>query len=102
MKDTKFPAFDKTKLPDPNGIPFEGIEGAEIPGRKEVAKKINGFIAEAKRSKAIEIQLITAAWGEGKTDAYGRYIKNHSERNRLLSMPNELGRGITELKFMKI
>lgn len=77
--DTKFPAFDKTKLPDPNGIPFEGIEGAEIPGRKDVAKKINEFIVEAKRSKAIEVQLITAAWGEGKTDAYGRYIAKHSD-----------------------
>lgn len=68
------PVFDFSNLPDPKGIPFEGIKDAKIPGRESVAHLIDDFITKSKNNKTIQVCLIKAEWGEGKTDAYDRYI----------------------------
>lgn len=68
------PSFKLSKLPDPIGIPFEGIKDAEIPGRRKVANLIDDFITKSENGKTIQVCLIRAEWGEGKTDAYDRYI----------------------------
>ena len=68
------PYFDPRNLPNPMGIPFIGFEKAKIPGRESVAKLIDEFIKKTKNGKSIEVCLIRAEWGEGKTDAYSRYI----------------------------
>jgi hypothetical protein len=68
------PKFDLTDLPDPKGIPFQGIKEAKIPGRESVLYSINDFIKKSKNDSNVQVCLIKAEWGEGKTDAYDRYI----------------------------
>ncbi len=68
------PVFDLRNLPDPKGVPFQGVKNAKIPGRESVANLIDGFIEKTRNDKNIQICLIKAEWGEGKTDAFDRYI----------------------------
>src|SRR5207244_961660 len=68
------PAFKLSNLPDPKGVPFQGVKDAKIPGRDTVARLIDDFIKKSKNDKTIQVCLIKAEWGEGKTDAYDRYI----------------------------
>jgi hypothetical protein len=72
----KFPVkkFDSSRLPQPTGIPFAEILGIKIPSRDTVARVLSEFIKKSKMSKNAIISLIKAEWGEGKTDAYDRYI----------------------------
>ena len=70
--------FDPTKLPEPAGVsssqPFDEILGIKIPSRDIVADKLAEFIEKTKQSKSALISVIKAEWGEGKTDAYERFI----------------------------
>lgn len=97
---------------DPKGIPFQGLKDAEIPGRKSVKKNIDDFIKRTKNSRSIEVSLLKAEWGEGKTDAYERYIhpklKNDfcylvstsTLSNRIRKFKKEFPQGNTAVTFL--
>lgn len=67
------------KLPPPAGIPFSGFEYAKIESRVPVAKTLETFLNVCRNAKSLNVAVIRAEWGEGKTDAYERYIKPQAE-----------------------
>jgi SAM-dependent methyltransferase len=62
-------------LPPRTGIPFEGFEFARIKSRLPVAEQLEDFLEQCKQSNSVNVSLIRAEWGEGKTDAYERYLE---------------------------
>lgn len=74
-----------SRLPPRTGIPFSGFDYACLKSRQQVEDAIKSFISQLQRSKSINVALIKAEWGEGKTDAYDRYIKSTLEKNNDLS-----------------
>ncbi|MEM3449570.1 MAG: hypothetical protein QXP38_11995, partial [Nitrososphaerota archaeon] len=68
------------RLPPRTGIPFSGFEFARIDSRVRVQEEIETFLFECRNSPFFNVAFIKAEWGEGKTDAYERYIKPTCER----------------------
>lgn len=68
----------KKFLPD-SGIVFEGLENVKLKSREEVGKKIEEYLEVVSREKRTTVRAILAEWGEGKTDAYERYIKQKAK-----------------------
>jgi hypothetical protein len=64
-----------SRLPPRTGIPFEGFEFARVESRLPVAKQLKNFLDQCTQSNSVNVALIRAEWGEGKTDAYERYIE---------------------------
>jgi hypothetical protein len=65
-------AFDKP-LSDA-GVTFEGFEGIRIPSREAVREQLDDFLSYCLMAKKPAIRVILGEWGEGKTDAYRRYL----------------------------
>jgi hypothetical protein len=63
------------RLPPRTGIPFEGFEFAQIKSRLPVAQQLQSFLNQCASSDSVNVALIRAEWGEGKTDAYERYLE---------------------------
>ena len=65
------------QLPPHAGVPFTGFKYAEIPGRKAVGKQLRDFIRYClQEATSPAVGVILGEWGEGKTEAYERYIKS--------------------------
>ncbi|MHA1505882.1 MAG: hypothetical protein ACTSR0_01635 [Candidatus Asgardarchaeia archaeon] len=62
-----------SQLPPESGITFEGFEDIKIPSRSKVKENLNLFLRKEGRTSSA--MIIIGEWGEGKTDAYQRYIK---------------------------
>jgi len=62
-------------LPSDAGITFHGFENIVIPSREGIRKKLNDFIVTCENSNKPTLRVILAEWGEGKTDAYHRYLE---------------------------
>lgn len=69
-----------SRLPSDAGIVFEGFENITIKSRLNVKKKLEEFIEIVKSEKKPTMRVIIGEWGEGKTDAFRRYIKPVAER----------------------
>jgi len=65
--------FDR--LPSDAGVTFEGFEDIRIKSRESVKNKLEDFMEYCKYAKKPAIRVILGEWGEGKTDAYKRYIQ---------------------------
>ena len=63
------------RLPPPQAVPFTGFRFAKIKSREPTAKRLKEFMKRTKETNFFTTGLIIAEWGEGKTDAYERYIK---------------------------
>ncbi|MCD6417830.1 hypothetical protein J7M00_03495, partial [bacterium] len=71
MKKTR--AF--SRLPNVSGVHFEGFEDVTIESRSVVKKDIEDFIKYCKKdAKGTATRVILGEWGEGKTEAYYRFI----------------------------
>jgi len=65
--------FDR--LPSDAGVTFEGFEDIRIKSRELVKTKLEDFMEYCKDAKKPAVRVILGEWGEGKTDAYKRYIQ---------------------------
>lgn len=63
------------RLPSDAGVVFEGFEDVTIKSRLDVKKKLEEFINIVKSERKPTIRVIVGEWGEGKTDAFKRYIE---------------------------
>ncbi|MEM1574159.1 MAG: hypothetical protein QXI49_06770 [Candidatus Methanomethylicaceae archaeon] len=70
--------FDR--LPNDAGVTFEGFEEIRIKSRESVKSKLEEFMEYCKDAKKPAIRVILGEWGEGKTDAYKRYIQPKSQK----------------------
>ncbi|MDT7886512.1 MAG: hypothetical protein RQ968_03985 [Thermoproteota archaeon] len=71
------------KLPNIQGVTFEGVENIKLKSRESVKQSLESFIKyclEDARKPALAI--IRGEWGEGKTDVYERYIKRLPEERQ--------------------
>ncbi len=66
------------QLPLGPGVPSPSLAGfdfAPIESRKPIERDLNAFITYCLRdANSLSVKVIKAEWGEGKTDAYERYI----------------------------
>jgi hypothetical protein len=69
------PQIAPSKPPTPQAVPFTSFDYAKIESREPVAEKLKEFMKRTKEANFFTTGLIIAEWGEGKTDAYERYIK---------------------------
>ncbi|MEM3580018.1 MAG: hypothetical protein QXU11_07525 [Thermoproteota archaeon] len=67
------------RLPSDAGVTFEGFEEIKVGSRESVRKKLEDFIEYCRIAKKPAIRAILGEWGEGKTDAYRRYIQPKSQ-----------------------
>lgn len=64
------------RLPPDAGVTFDGFDGYSIPSRASVKKKIDEFLNYAlKEASSPAVRAIVGEWGEGKTEAYERYVR---------------------------
>ncbi len=63
-----------TRLPSDSGVTFEGFETVRIASREAVRAKLESFLSFCQQSNKPTIRILNGEWGEGKTDAYRRYI----------------------------
>jgi len=68
-----------------SGVTFEGYYNLRIESRKIVKDKLNSYLNYAKISRKPTIRVILGEWGEGKTDAYIRYIEPQTKKMNYLS-----------------
>lgn len=68
------------RLPPPQAVPFTGFHFAKIKSREPVAERLKDFTRRTKEADFFTTALIIAEWGEGKTDAFERYIKPECDR----------------------
>jgi len=67
------------RLPPPQAVPFTGFHFARIKSREPIAEQLKEFMKRTKETNYFTTGLIIAEWGEGKTDAYQRYIKPEAD-----------------------
>jgi len=67
------------RLPHPQAVPFTGFRFAKIPSRNSVEKNLRSFLKKTREARSLTVAVIKAEWGEGKTDAFERYIKPEVE-----------------------
>ncbi|MFX1298488.1 MAG: hypothetical protein ACFFD2_26980, partial [Promethearchaeota archaeon] len=67
------------RLPSDAGITFEGFEKVKIESRTIVKEKFDRYFNIIQTEKNPSLRMIVGEWGEGKTDAYERYIKTKVE-----------------------
>jgi len=63
------------RLPSDAGVTFEGFEDIRLKSRESVKEKLEDFMEYCKNAQKPAIRVILGEWGEGKTDAYKRYIE---------------------------
>ncbi len=63
------------RLPSDAGITFEGFENIRLKSREGVREKLEDFMDYCKNARKPAIRVLLGEWGEGKTDAYKRYIE---------------------------
>jgi len=63
------------RLPSDAGVTFEGFEDITLRSRESVKEKLEDFMDYCKNARKPAIRVILGEWGEGKTDAYRRYIE---------------------------
>jgi len=80
MNSNKITTKKYKRLPPPQAVPFKGFDFAKIDSREPVAKKLEEFLKKSRETSFFTVGLIRAEWGEGKTDAYERYIKPEVEK----------------------
>jgi hypothetical protein len=74
METTK--KFQNQHLPPLAGVPFTGFGYAEIESRKSSVKQLRNFVRYClKEATSPAVQVILGEWGEGKTEAFQRYIQ---------------------------
>jgi len=73
-----------SRLPTGPGVPTPSLTGfpfAVIESRKPVEKQLRDFMTFCRRDAlSVNVKIIKAEWGEGKTDAYERYIHPEAEK----------------------
>jgi hypothetical protein len=73
-----------SRLPLGPGVPSPSLTGfdfAPIESRKPVEKDLRAFMTFCRRdATSLNVKIIKAEWGEGKTDAYERYICPQAEK----------------------
>jgi hypothetical protein len=73
------------RLPTGPGVPTPSLTGfafAVIESRKPVEKQLRDFMTFCRRDAlSVNVKIVKAEWGEGKTDAYERYIHPEAEKN---------------------
>jgi hypothetical protein len=73
------------RLPTGPGVPTPSLTGfpfAVIESRKPVQKQLRDFMTFCRRdAQSVNVKILKAEWGEGKTDAYERYIHPEAEKN---------------------
>jgi len=67
------------RLPPTHPVPFAGFKFAKIPSREPVERRLNQILKKTREATALTVTIIKAEWGEGKTDAFERYIKPEVE-----------------------
>jgi len=65
--------------PPTHPVPFIGFEFAKIPSREIVEHRLNQVLKKTREATTLTVTIIRAEWGEGKTDAFERYIKPEVE-----------------------
>ena len=70
------------KPPPAHPVPFSGFVFAKIPSRKPVERNLKQFLKKTREANTLTITIIKAEWGEGKTDAFERYIKPEVESRK--------------------
>jgi len=70
-----------SRIPSDAGVTFEGFEKIVIPSRGQVKDLLDSFLAAMEKAPGPMIRVILGWWGEGKTDAYGRYLKPNVARS---------------------
>ncbi len=72
-----------SRLPTGPGVPTASLTGfsfAIIESRKPVEKQLRDFMTFCRRDAlSVNVKILKAEWGEGKTDAYERYIHPEAE-----------------------
>src|SRR5215471_15462007 len=75
------------RLPPDAAIQFAGFESAKIPSRQEVFVKIREFLTYCtKYARSTAVRVILGEWGEGKSEAFVRYIKPHAESHQHIAI----------------
>jgi hypothetical protein len=73
-----------SRLPTGPGVPTASLTGfsfATIESRKPVEKQLRDFMTFCRRdAQSVNVKILKAEWGEGKTDAYERYIHPEAEK----------------------
>jgi hypothetical protein len=73
-----------SRLPTGPGVPAPSLTGfafAVIESRKPVEKQLRDFMTFCRRdARSVNVKIIKAEWGEGKTDAYERYIHPEAQK----------------------
>jgi len=65
------------RLPNIAGVHFDGFEGFKIKSREIVKESIEDFLKYCREeARGTAARIILGEWGEGKTEAYYRYIKH--------------------------
>ncbi|MEM3760140.1 MAG: hypothetical protein QXZ02_03395 [Candidatus Bathyarchaeia archaeon] len=67
------------RLPPPHPVPFAGFKFAKIPSREPVENRLKQILKKTREATSLTVTIIKAEWGEGKTDAFERYIKPEVE-----------------------
>lgn len=70
------------RLPSDAGITFEGFGDIIIETRKKVKKQLEEFINYCYTTNKSALRVLIGEWGEGKTDAYYRYIQPKTEEEK--------------------
>jgi len=74
------------RLPTGPGVPSPSLTGfdfAVLGSRKPVEKELSAFLTFCRRdAKSLNVKILKAEWGEGKTDAYDRYIHPETEKHQ--------------------
>lgn len=63
------------RVPSDAGVTFEGFEEVRIPSREVVRTKLEDFLRLGKSSQKPAVRILLGEWGEGKTDAFRRYLR---------------------------
>ncbi|MEM2741308.1 MAG: hypothetical protein QXD95_04085 [Nitrososphaeria archaeon] len=69
------------RLPPTHPVPFAGFKFAKIPSRGPVERRLVQALKKTREATTLTVTIIKAEWGEGKTDAFERYIKPEVESN---------------------
>ncbi len=67
------------------GVTFEGFEDIKIPSRHIVQEKLDEFVDYCLNARKPTIRVILGEWGEGKTDAYKRYLVPRTKKDNNLA-----------------
>lgn len=67
------------RLPSDAGVTFKGFEDIDIESRERAKKELEDFLNYCNEATSPALRVIVGEWGEGKTDAYNRYVAPKAE-----------------------